>query len=130
MIAIVCPDPTEHTPGSGQSPAFTSPTTSSRAEPGQVRRPPAYPSRVARAKGGKSRSAKFPPQHSPQPLQQIDRLYLSRTHGSRMLLNQVSSLFKAHCPSYSHAEEKGWEEEDMHESYAAMFWPCDVGGRN
>ena len=53
-----CPRATEHVPGSGQSPAFTSPTTSSRAGTfAKSAARTAYPSRVARSKGGKSRSA-------------------------------------------------------------------------
>src|ERR1035441_2515975 len=61
MIPIACPRPTEHIPGSGQSPAFTSPTTSSRAGTStKSAARTAYPSRVARSKGGKSRSARIP----------------------------------------------------------------------
>jgi len=58
MIPTACPRPTEHLSGSGQSPAFTSPNTSSRAGTcAKSAARTAYPSRVARAKGGKSRSA-------------------------------------------------------------------------
>ena len=61
MIATACPRPTEHAPGSGQSPAFTSPTTSSLAgSSSKSAARTAYPSRAARAKGGKSRSAATP----------------------------------------------------------------------
>ena len=37
--------------------------------------------------------------HPPQPRQQIHRFHHSRTHAGRMLLNQASSLFKAHHSS-------------------------------
>ncbi len=61
MIPTACPRPTEHDFASGQSPAFTSPTTSSRAgTSAKSAARTAYPSRVARAKGGKSRSATIP----------------------------------------------------------------------
>ena len=68
MMPTACPRPTVHNSGSGQSPAFTSPTTSSRAGISATSAArTAYPSRVARAKGGKSRSATNPlRQHSPQ----------------------------------------------------------------
>src|SRR5258708_9106032 len=60
MIPSACPGPTEGASCSIQSPAFTSPTTSSCAGTSAMSDArTAYPSRVARGKGGKSRSAEI-----------------------------------------------------------------------
>ena len=116
MIPTACPRPTEHAPGSGQSPAFTSPTTSSaRRNLRQVRRPHRISIASSPIKRRKVAVRHNPlRQHPPQPRQQIHRLHVSRRHASRVLFNQAPSLLKLTTRAEGTSEEGGLEE-DMQE---------------
>ncbi len=123
MISTACPRPTEHTPGSGQSPAFTAPTTSSRAgTSAKSAARTAYPSRVARSNGGKSRSAKIPSASTrPKP---VSRSAVSSSPGHTppaCFSTKRRASSKLITRADGTADDEEWEERDMPESYAANF---------